>query len=80
MVIANILVSACLANRRTMLTPGGILLLGEITSKLARIPMISGTLPGWWNGENDNRKWGPTLLVDLMIIPCVQCPKKKSTT
>ena len=55
-------VSACLANCKTMLKPGGILILGEITSKLARIPMIFGTLPGWWNGENDNRKWGPTLL------------------
>lgn len=55
-------VGTCLENCRKVLKPNGRLLLGENTSKLARVPMIFGTLPGWWNGENDNRKWGPTLL------------------
>ncbi|KAL1634456.1 Type I Iterative PKS [Diplodia intermedia] len=54
-------ISACLAHCKTMLKPGGTLLLGELTSTLARVPMIFGTLSGWWNGENDGRKWGPRL-------------------
>ncbi|OJD32113.1 polyketide synthase [Diplodia corticola] len=54
-------ISACLAHCKMMLKPGGILLLGELTSTLARVPMIFGTLSGWWNGEHDGRKWGPRL-------------------
>ncbi|GFF43418.1 lovastatin nonaketide synthase [Aspergillus udagawae] len=54
-------ISACLKNCRNMLKPGGVLLLGELTCTLARIPMIFGTLPGWWMGENDGRKYGPRL-------------------
>ncbi|KAJ5715842.1 uncharacterized protein N7483_013023 [Penicillium malachiteum] len=54
-------ISATLAHCREMLRPGGVLLLGELTTSLARVPMIFGTLSGWWNGENDGRKWGPRL-------------------
>ncbi|KAJ5788006.1 hypothetical protein N7457_002996 [Penicillium paradoxum] len=54
-------ISATLAHCREMLRPGGVLLLGELTTTLARVPMIFGTLSGWWNGENDGRKWGPRL-------------------
>lgn len=50
-----------LANVRTLLKPGGKLVLGEITHMLQRIPMIVGCLPGWWMGEADGRKWGPTM-------------------
>ncbi|UKZ52811.1 hypothetical protein TrVGV298_006598 [Trichoderma virens] len=66
-VIANNVIHACssidrcLAHCRSMLRPGGVLLLGELTTTMARVPMIFGTLPGWWLGENDNRKWGPRL-------------------
>ncbi|OJZ83577.1 hypothetical protein ASPFODRAFT_220554 [Aspergillus luchuensis CBS 106.47] len=48
-------ISTCLKNCRNMLKPGGVLLLGELTCTLARIPMIFGTLSGWWMGENDGR-------------------------
>jgi hypothetical protein len=34
-----------------MLHRGGVLVLGELTTTLARVPMIFGTLPGWWLGE-----------------------------
>ncbi|CAG8327922.1 unnamed protein product [Penicillium salamii] len=54
-------ISTTLGHCRDMLRPGGVLLLGELTTTLARVPMIFGTLSGWWNGENDGRKWGPRL-------------------
>ncbi|KAL6796632.1 putative polyketide synthase [Trichoderma sp. SZMC 28012] len=54
-------ISTTLAHCRELLKPGGILLLGELTTTLARVPMIFGSLPGWWAGENDGRKWGPRL-------------------
>ncbi|KAI3400337.1 hypothetical protein diail_3354 [Diaporthe ilicicola] len=54
-------IDACLANCRTMLKPGGTLLLVELTGTMARVPMIFGTLSGLWNGVNDNRNWGPML-------------------
>ncbi|KAL7956644.1 putative polyketide synthase [Trichoderma compactum] len=66
-VIANNVIHACssinrcLAHCSSMLRPGGVLLLGELTTTMARVPIIFGTLPGWWLGENDNRKWGPRL-------------------
>ena len=50
-----------LANVRSLLKPGGKLVLAEITHMLMRIPMIVGCLSGWWLGEEDGRKWGPTL-------------------
>ncbi|KAJ3957697.1 hypothetical protein N0V92_005716 [Colletotrichum tropicale] len=54
-------IDACLANCRTMLKPGGTLLLVELTGTMARVPLIFGTLSGLWNGVNDNRNWGPML-------------------
>ena len=50
-----------LANVRTLLKPGGKLVLAEITHMLQRFPMIVGCLPGWWMGEADGRKWGPSM-------------------
>ncbi|KAK0611193.1 hypothetical protein B0T14DRAFT_548500 [Immersiella caudata] len=46
---------------RGLLKPGGVLVLEEVTTKLARVPMVVGVLPGWWNGENDGRKEGPLI-------------------
>ncbi|KAK0707101.1 hypothetical protein B0T26DRAFT_790998 [Lasiosphaeria miniovina] len=46
---------------RALLRPGGVLMLEEITSSLARVPMVVGSLPGWWSGENDGRKGGPLI-------------------
>lgn len=65
-VAANVLhashsMDKALANVRTLLKPGGKLVLCEITHMLQRFPMIIGCLPGWWMGEADGRKWGPTL-------------------
>jgi acyl transferase domain-containing protein/NADPH:quinone reductase-like Zn-dependent oxidoreductase/SAM-dependent methyltransferase len=50
-----------LANTRSLLKPGGKLLLYEITHDMLTIPMIFGTLPGWWVGEDDGRKFGPCI-------------------
>ncbi|MCJ1392471.1 hypothetical protein MMC18_005338 [Xylographa bjoerkii] len=65
-VAANVLhvsrsMDTTLANVRSLLKPGGKLVLAEITHMLMRIPMIVGCLSGWWLGEEDGRKWGPTL-------------------
>ncbi|KAM7182538.1 S-adenosyl-L-methionine-dependent methyltransferase, partial [Rhypophila sp. PSN 637] len=50
---------------RSLLKPGGILLLEEITNTTAaRVPMIVGCLPGWWMGEDDGRKGGPLISED----------------
>ncbi|KAK4452026.1 hypothetical protein QBC34DRAFT_483426 [Podospora aff. communis PSN243] len=54
-------IADCLKHCREMLKPGGVLLLEEVTTKLARVPMVVGVLPGWWNGENDGRKEGPLI-------------------
>ena len=65
-VAANVLhvsssMDTTLANVKSLLKPGGKLVLAEITHMLMRIPMIVGCLSGWWLGEEDGRKWGPTL-------------------
>ncbi|MCJ1384009.1 hypothetical protein MMC17_007124 [Xylographa soralifera] len=65
-VAANVLhvsrsMDTTLGNVRSLLKPGGKLVLAEITHMLMRIPMIVGCLSGWWLGEEDGRKWGPTL-------------------
>ncbi|TAQ90647.1 hypothetical protein B7494_g1069 [Chlorociboria aeruginascens] len=53
-----------LAHVRSLLKPDGKLLLGEITYPKIRANMIFGWLPGWWLGEADGRKGGPTLTED----------------
>lgn len=50
-----------LANVHSLLKPGGKLILTETTHLPMRISMIVGSLPGWWLGEDDGRKFGPTL-------------------
>ncbi|KAK3358219.1 hypothetical protein B0T25DRAFT_477401 [Lasiosphaeria hispida] len=54
--------STALAHCRKMLKPGGCLLLFEFTGQRRRGHMVFGTLPGWWAGEKDGRKWGPLLM------------------
>ena len=39
-----------LANVKSLLKPGGVLVIEEITHMLMRFPMIVGCLPGWWLG------------------------------
>ncbi|KAL3474076.1 lovastatin nonaketide synthase [Aspergillus californicus] len=46
---------------RSLLKPGGYLVLLELTDQEpSRIGFLMGGLPGWWQGEG-NRKWAPTL-------------------
>ncbi|KAH8803554.1 hypothetical protein F5884DRAFT_888903, partial [Xylogone sp. PMI_703] len=46
---------------RTLLKPGGNILLVELTTPLTRTQISFGILPGWWLGSNDSREWGPLL-------------------
>jgi hybrid polyketide synthase/nonribosomal peptide synthetase ACE1 len=48
---------------RSLLKPGGYLVLLELTGQeTSRIGFLMGGLPGWWHGQNGaNRKWAPTL-------------------
>ena len=50
-----------LANVHSLLKPGGKLILTEYTHTPMRVSMIVGSLPGWWLGEDDGRKNGPTM-------------------
>ena len=50
-----------LANVHSLLKPGGKLVLTEYTNTPMRVSMIVGSLPGWWQGEQDGRKNGPTM-------------------
>ncbi|KAJ5427409.1 lovastatin nonaketide synthase [Penicillium cf. griseofulvum] len=47
---------------RSLLKPGGYLVLLELTDQeLSRIGFLMGGLPGWWHGQGGNGKWAPTL-------------------
>ncbi|KAL2846914.1 hypothetical protein BJY01DRAFT_213165 [Aspergillus pseudoustus] len=48
-----------LANVKTLLKPGGKLFLQELAPTTKWINFIMGTLPGWWLGAADDRKWEP---------------------
>ncbi|KAK3989943.1 putative polyketide synthase [Cladorrhinum sp. PSN332] len=48
-----------LSNVRTLLRPGGYLLLVELCGDLRSAGFIFGSFPGWWLGRNDNREWNP---------------------
>ncbi|KAK3693043.1 polyketide synthase module [Podospora appendiculata] len=48
-----------LKNTRTLLKPGGYLVLGEVTGNLLRFLLLMGGLPGWWLGVEDGRTTGP---------------------
>ena len=50
-----------LSHVRKLLKPDGKLVMSEITNPLLRIHMIVGSFDGWWAGEKDGRKWGPTM-------------------
>ncbi|OQE02483.1 hypothetical protein PENSOL_c002G05636 [Penicillium solitum] len=57
---ATVNMSNTMTNVRSLLKPGGKLLLLEITSpSVASFPFA--TLPGWWLGEEEFRQNGPTL-------------------
>lgn len=65
-VCANVLhatksIQETLEHCRTLLKPGGRLVLSEVTIKRIFSGFIMGPLPGWWLGEDDGRKGGPLL-------------------
>ena len=51
-----------MTHARSLLKPGGFLLLLEATGRnILRLNFIMGGLPGWWLGADDGRKWHPGL-------------------
>ncbi|TIC96982.1 Compactin diketide synthase mokB [Colletotrichum higginsianum] len=76
-VCANVLhatksIQETLAHCRSLLKPGGRLVLSEVTIKRIFSGFIMGPLPGWWLGEDDGRKGGPLLDVDEWNTALVQ--------
>lgn len=68
-VCANVLhatqsIQETLAHCRTLLKPGGKLVLSEVTIKRIFSGFIMGPLPGWWLGEADGRTGGPLMDVE----------------
>lgn len=68
-VCANVLhatksIQETLEHCRTLLKPGGRLVLSEVTIKRIFSGFIMGPLPGWWLGEDDGRTGGPLLDVE----------------
>ncbi|KAI8269455.1 Highly reducing polyketide synthase [Colletotrichum sp. SAR11_239] len=68
-VCANVLhatksIQETLDHCKSLLKPGGRLVLSEVTIKRIFSGFIMGPLPGWWLGEEDHRKGGPLLDVD----------------
>jgi acyl transferase domain-containing protein/non-ribosomal peptide synthetase component F/SAM-dependent methyltransferase/NAD(P)-dependent dehydrogenase (short-subunit alcohol dehydrogenase family)/acyl carrier protein len=48
-----------LVHTRSLLRPGGYLVLAEVTGQLLRFLLLMGALPGWWLGVDDGRTSGP---------------------
>ncbi|KAJ6439324.1 hypothetical protein O9K51_07209 [Purpureocillium lavendulum] len=54
-------ISDSLANIRSLLKPGGRLLLMELTKPLSHYNVIFGTFEGWWAGFDEGRQTSPLL-------------------
>lgn len=68
-IAANVLhatrkLSETIANVRSLLRPGGFLILNEVTGDLLRMRLIMSGLPGWWAGGSDGRRYTPTISMD----------------
>lgn len=68
-IAANVLhatrkLSETIANVRSLLRPGGYLILNEVTGDLLRMKLIMSGLPGWWAGGSDGRRYTPTISMD----------------
>jgi NADPH:quinone reductase-like Zn-dependent oxidoreductase/NAD(P)-dependent dehydrogenase (short-subunit alcohol dehydrogenase family)/SAM-dependent methyltransferase len=50
-----------LKNLRHLLKPGGVLLIVDIVNPKLYINMLFGTIPGWWQAEEEDRYENPTL-------------------
>jgi aspyridone synthetase, hybrid polyketide synthase / nonribosomal peptide synthetase len=44
---------------RSLLKPGGYLVLMEVTGDTMAMPFVMGGLPGWWLGVDEGRRHGP---------------------
>ncbi|KAI9744654.1 MAG: hypothetical protein M1818_002183 [Claussenomyces sp. TS43310] len=54
--------SVTLSNARSLLKPGGKLILDEgIQRDFLWVPVIFGLVPGWWLSVESNRQWGPLI-------------------
>ncbi|KAI0377221.1 putative polyketide synthase [Hypomontagnella monticulosa] len=53
-------ISRAMANVRSLLKPGGTLLLVETTQNRADIELVFGLLPSWWQGEEPERQASPS--------------------
>nr|ALQ32738.1 putative polyketide synthase [Fusarium anthophilum] len=65
-ICANVLhatrsIEETLTHCKSLLKPGGRLVLSEVTIKRIFSGFIMGPLPGWWLGEDDGRSGGPLL-------------------
>ncbi|KAL2045412.1 hypothetical protein ABVK25_012124 [Lepraria finkii] len=68
-IAANVLHATCrltetMQHVRTLLRPGGFLVMMEVTGDLLRIPFLMGALPGWWLGAESGdhgRRLGPSV-------------------
>ncbi|KAL8902621.1 MAG: hypothetical protein Q9207_004534, partial [Kuettlingeria erythrocarpa] len=49
---------------KSLLKPGGTLLLLEVTTQNLAVSLVFGTLPGWWVAQEEFRKDGPLLTDD----------------
>ncbi|KAL8824682.1 MAG: hypothetical protein Q9191_004887 [Dirinaria sp. TL-2023a] len=56
---------ASMTHVRKLLKPGGKLILVETTNDVLDIQLVFGTLPGWWKGEEQERKNSPSLTVNM---------------
>ncbi|KAK3946253.1 reducing type I polyketide synthase [Diplogelasinospora grovesii] len=54
-----------MSNVRSLLKPGGKLIMVETTHDMHDIQLIFGVVPGWWLSEEPERKHSPSLTVDL---------------
>lgn len=66
-VAANVLhatpdLETTLRNARTLLKPGGYLVMMEfVDDSVMRLGVIIGGLPGWWVGRDSGRRWSPNI-------------------
>ncbi|KAI1085557.1 polyketide synthase [Whalleya microplaca] len=69
-IAANVLhatknIDTTLSNVRSLLKPGGKLLLYEVTNATdVSVTLIFGVLPGWWLSEDPERVWGPLMAAE----------------
>lgn len=57
---ATVNIGETLRHARSLLKPGGYLILIEVTNKQSVTSnTVWGCLPGWWRATEDDRQWGP---------------------